>query len=108
MPDYSLPEEDELFQKTATAKRKKRGLRKKDKEALGLTGRRGTAREGEPSGRNPPASPGGKLRQAAFFSLPVGTDDGLADPSRRLRPTSGTCFRTRSEWWFSLQGTCLR
>jgi hypothetical protein len=61
-PDYSLPEEDELFQKPAKAKRKKRGLRKKDKEALGMTARGGTTRGGGTSGRNPPSSPGPKSR----------------------------------------------
>ena len=41
-PDYSLPADDELYQKP---KRKKRGLRKKDKTALGVAqGRRSVAR----------------------------------------------------------------
>jgi hypothetical protein len=70
-PDYSLPEDDELFQKPAKAKRKKRGLRKKDKDALGMTSLRGSARVAGTPGRNPTDSAGAKPRQALLFFPPL-------------------------------------
>ncbi len=70
MPDYSMPDEDDLYEAPAKAakskpKRKKRGLKKKDKEALGLsTGRRTTR------GPQPAAQPAAKPR-SLFFVLDV-------------------------------------
>ncbi len=63
-PDYSLPDDEDLYQAPVKnkPKRKKRGLKKKDKEALGLSTGRRTTRGPQPA--PPPVKP-----RSLFFAF---------------------------------------